>query len=788
MIKQIPQPPTKYWIGNVYELEPGNLLKSFERLKSLYGDIFRLTIFDKNLIVISSHELVNFVCDESKFDKIVTLVIEELRNVAHDGLFTAHTNETNWKLAHKILIPAFGPQAIRGMFPAMMDICSQLILRWERFAGEEIDVCDNFTRLTLDTIALCSFNYRFNNFYKDTMHRFVEAMVNTLIESGKRFQRFSIQNALMIRTARRYYADAAYVYHLCDEIIKERREHPIDVNDLLNRMIHGKDPETGYLLSDENIRYQIITFLVAGHETTSGLLSFTMYYLLKNPHALQKAREEADQYNEITVDKLSKLKYIDAVLKETLRLQPTAPFFTVQTKKPFGNGQRACIGRPFAWQESLLTIALILKHFHIEFVDPSYDLRFKQTLTIKPEDLKIRVRPRQRMEILLNPNIKRTEKSEEKNVHEINKENLQSMLILYGSNSGSCQSFAETLASEVLLYGYNATVATLDSSIGHLPSDRPIIIITASYEGKPCENAKQFVAYLETKPKLEINYAVFGAGHHDWVDTYQKIPTYIDEMFGQAGGKRIIERGAGDAAGDLFGSFESWKENLLQVLRKDTDGKNMTNDEKLSIEIVNVTRNLGQIRDFGTVLQNKILVEASEIGPMKRHIEIKLPKGQTYRSGDYLAVLPTNPIETVFRVLKQFQLNTNSQIKIASSTHTFFPTNSPMSAFDILSGYVELNQPISKRQIETLTTLCKDKNEQVNLTNLAGDAYEKEILDKRISILDILEMYRSCELIFSQYLRMLPSLHIRQYSISSSPLWNSEIVTLTYDVHCSPSL
>ncbi|CAF4788543.1 unnamed protein product, partial [Rotaria magnacalcarata] len=43
--------------------------------------------------------------------------------------------------------------------------------------------------------------------------------------------------------------------------------------------------------------------------------------------------------------------------------------------KPFGNGQRACIGRSFAWQESLLTIALILKHFHIEFVDPSYDLR-----------------------------------------------------------------------------------------------------------------------------------------------------------------------------------------------------------------------------------------------------------------------------------------------------------------------------------------------------------------------------------------------------------------------------
>ena len=91
-------------------------------------------------------------------------------------------------------------------------------------------------------------------------------------------------------------------------------------------MINGKDQETGYQLSDENIRYQMVTFLIAGHETTSGLLSFTLYYLLKNLHeTLQKAQAEVDQYSEITVDILTKLKYIDAVLKETLRLQPTAP-------------------------------------------------------------------------------------------------------------------------------------------------------------------------------------------------------------------------------------------------------------------------------------------------------------------------------------------------------------------------------------------------------------------------------------------------------------------------------
>ncbi|UJR17947.1 hypothetical protein I4U23_004846 [Adineta vaga] len=844
MSKSIPQPKKTFLIGNLREIDPDHTFDSFERLQKLYGDIYRLTIFDENFVIVSSQEIVNVLCDETKFDKTIDPITQELRAAGGDGLVTASTSEPNWKLAHKILMPAFGPQAIRDMFPAMMDICSQLILRWERFAGEEIDVCDNLTRLTLDTIALCSFNYRFNSFYQKSMHRFVDAMVNVLIESNKRTQRLPIQNSLMMKTKRRYHNDIACLHQLCDEIVQERREHPNDVNDLLNRMINGKDPDTGYQLSNENIRYQMVTFLVAGHETTSGLLSFTLYYLLKNPHVLQKAQAEVDSYNEITVDTLSKLKYIDAILKETLRLQPTIPAISLQSKvgdiilpgnyeiqqddvifilfsqlhrdpkiwnqpdeflpermlnggfeklppnswKPFGNGQRACIGRPFAWQESLLALALILKHFNMEFVDPSYDLRIKEILTIKPDGFKIRVRSRQQVGFALNTNIKKSEKIPEKTDKQTNKEHLRPMCILFGSNSGSCQSFADTLASEAPLYGYNATVATLDSAVGCLPTDKPVIIITASYEGKPCENAKQFVAYLETKPELPIHYAVFGAGHRDWVDTYHKIPTYIDQMIANMGGTRIIERGAGDAAGDFFGAFESWKENLFRTLRKDTGNTDVVSDEKLSIEIVNTKRNLGQSTDFGIVLKNEILVEANELGPMKRHLEIQLPKEQTYRTGDYLAVLPTNPIEIVSRILKRFNLSSDTHVKIISSTDTFFPTNYPISTFDILSGYVELAQPISKKQIEILSALCQNEKEQISMRNLAGESYEKDILDKRISTFDILELYPSCELSFPRYLRMLPALRIRQYSISSSPLWNSGVVTLTIDVINSPSL
>ena len=845
MTKTIPQPVESFLIGNLKEVDSDHFSESLQRLQKLYGSIYRITIFQRSLIVISNQQLVNFVCDQSKFDKKVSGPLVEIRAIAGDGLFTAHTQEPNWKLAHQILMPAFGPQAIRDMFPSMIDIASQLILRWQRFQGEIIDACDSFTRLTLDTIALCSFNYRFNSFYEKQMHHFVDAMVDVLLESGRRARRLTLQNALMMATTRKYNQNIQFIHDLCDEIVKERRQNPNDVNDLLNRMIHGKDPETGYQLSDENIRYQMVTFLIAGHETTSGLLSFATYFLLKNPQTLQKAQAEVDQFDEITIETLSQLKYIDAILKETLRLQPTAPLFSLQPKedriilpgdyqitkddtilvylpglhrdptvwdrpeqflpermlnggfeklpsnawKPFGNGQRACIGRPFAWQESLLALALVLKHFNIEFVDPSYDLRIKQTLTIKPEGLKIRVRSRQPVGLSFNTtkSVKSTDKPTTLNAETT--KTIQPLSIFYGSNSGSCESFARNIATEAPLIGYNATVATLDSAVGLIPTDQPVIIITASYEGQPCDNAKQFVAYLQTKPTLKnVNYAVFGAGHHDWVNTYQKIPKFIDETIGECGGHRIIERGEADAAGDFFGSFDSWKEKLFRVLRKETNGQNVTSEEKLTIEIVQSTRNLGQINQVGIVQRNEILVNASSLGPEKRHLEIKLPEGQTYRTGDYLAVLPTNPIEVVTRVLKHFKLTTDTHIKIVSTTETFLPTNHPVSAFDVLSGYVELTQPITKKQLETVANLCEDENEQKKLLNLVGDVYEQEILDKRISLLDILELNPSCQLTFAQYLRMLPSLRIRQYSISSSPLWNTDVVTLTIDVLNSPAL
>ena len=212
--------------------------------------------------------------------------MKNIRDFAGDGLFTAKTDEPNWPKAHRLLMPAFGPIGIRGMFDQMLDIADQMLVRWERFGPNTvIEVTDDMTRLTLDTIALCAFDYRFNSFYQQEMHPFVGAMVDALSETGARERRLDIANKLMLRKKRAYEDDLKLMREVADGLIAERKRDPEGAKkkDLLGLMLQGRDPVTGEGLSDENIRYQLVTFLIAGHETTSGLLSFATYFLLQEP-------------------------------------------------------------------------------------------------------------------------------------------------------------------------------------------------------------------------------------------------------------------------------------------------------------------------------------------------------------------------------------------------------------------------------------------------------------------------------------------------------------------------
>lgn len=286
----IPQPPTYGPLGNMPLIDPDQPSLTLGTLAEKYGPIFRFTAPGFSTIVLSGPDLVAEACDVNRFDKYVFSELQNVRAFGGDGLFTSWTHEPNWRKAHNILLPTFGKQAMKGYHPMMIDVAEQLILKWKRLNPQDsIDVADDMTRLTLDTIGLCGFDYRFNSFYREEHAPFVKSMVRALDEAMHRSSRMKIQNMLMFRTKKQFESDIETMFTLVDQIIAERKaSSQAGKTDLLARMLEGRDPESGERLDNENIRHQIITFLIAGHETTSGLLSFTLYLLLKNPEVLKK--------------------------------------------------------------------------------------------------------------------------------------------------------------------------------------------------------------------------------------------------------------------------------------------------------------------------------------------------------------------------------------------------------------------------------------------------------------------------------------------------------------------
>jgi cytochrome P450/NADPH-cytochrome P450 reductase len=132
------------------------------------------------------------------------------------------------------------------MFGEMHDIASQLVMKWARHGpNHTIQVVDDFTRLTLDTIALCTMDYRFNSYYYQSMHPFVDAMADFLKVSGDRARRDAVTQMFYRAETQKYWDDIELLRKTSFDVIKTRRENPTEKKDLLNGMLNGVDPKTG---------------------------------------------------------------------------------------------------------------------------------------------------------------------------------------------------------------------------------------------------------------------------------------------------------------------------------------------------------------------------------------------------------------------------------------------------------------------------------------------------------------------------------------------------------------
>ncbi|MEU4157071.1 cytochrome P450 [Actinoplanes sp. NPDC026670] len=857
MSAAIPTPRGLPIVGNGLQVPVEGTHRFFADLAAQHPDgIYRLNLAGRHVVFIHDPDLVAEVCDESRFYKPIDPPLAHVRDFAGDGLFTAREEEEVWGQAHRILLPAFSQRSMKAYFPQMLEIATNLTGAWS--GRTEVDVADDMTRLALDTITLAGFGQQFRSFEQAELHPFLQAMGNALTEAMNRTRQLPMVTGLKKRADAAYKSDIAVMQDTVDEVIRARRASGEKSNDLLGLMIEASDPLTGARLSDENIRNQVLTFLIAGHETTSGTLSFALHHLMRNPHVLAQAYAEVDRIlpgdTVPTYELIMKLDVIPRILDETLRLHspitaiglasrqattlggryeiPAHQKIAVILKplhthpsawsdpetfdidrwlpeakaqhhphayKPFGNGERACIGRQFALTEARLALAMLLQRFAI--ADPAgHQLQIKQTLTIKPDGFRLRVRPRLEHERLsFGEAVEETSETVEVQASGVR------LRVAYGSNLGTSEDLAQQLADRARRSGFDVTVQTLDELASGLPSDGLLAVVTSSYNGKAPDNAQAFDDLDIPAGTLgAVRFAVLGNGNTQWA-TYQAYPRRVFEKLAAAGAQPLVDRGETDAAGDFDGMAQSWLNGLWSALAAEF-GADSQGDSgpRYSVEVLGED----QIRPAVVSAQaHPVLVMSVEelVGdpaglwdfsreaprPGVKAITVQLPEGVTYTAGDHLAVFAKNDPELVDWALHTLRVSRDLVIRLgqAGERPTGLPIGVPVTAGLLLTDFVELQEPATRGQIAVLAehTECPWTTRQLTAWTTSADLYADEILAKRVSVLSLLERFPAVELPFAVFLELVGTIKPRFYSISSSPTVDPSLVTITVGLVDGPS-
>ncbi len=861
-LEAIPRPPGWPLVGNLLQIPKSSMAQHFLKVSRDFDEgIFEINFAGVAIPFAYSADLVAEFSDETRFRKVIRPPLSLLRDIVGDGLFTAKSDEAQWGKAHRILMPAFSQRAMKGYFDAMLEVAQQLCTSWEGQPGQDILVADDMTRLTLDTISLAGFGYRFNSFQSRELHPFLGSMVRVLAVNMARLTELPMLGRWRGKS-RHYRADMAAMNALVDDVIHQRRERPTDGKDLLNLMLMAEDPETGESLDDLNIRHQVLTFLVAGHETTSGLLTFALYFLLRNPHTLAQAYAEVDQVLPgDTVPEyrhLARLGVIERILKETLRLWPTAPAFMVapyedtviggkylirrnqgvsihlpalhrdprvwdnpdvfdidrflpenEAKihphgyKPFGNGQRACIGRQFALTEAKLALALILQRFALS--DPhDYRLDIKETLTLKPDHFHIRVRRRHDRDRLVTAAPADAAAVQVTSDHMGVSGQGEPFTVAWGSALGTAREIAEELATRATDLGFDARSLPLDELAGNLPEKGVLVVVTATYNGYAPDSAKAFEALLDRDglvgvERPDVRFAVLGCGNTQWVD-YQAFPRRVDEALATTGATRLLDRGAADANADFDGAVEAWLGDFWQTL-----GEVRGEDTHVALPLTLVDSRTAratvlpdQARPL-TVIHNRELVTdtaglpdftGSQPRSSTRDILLALPEAMSYRTGDHLAVYPTNSDALVQRVCKRLDLEPTDLLRTGTDRcPPHLPAGATLSIGQLLAQFLELQEPAVRRDLRVLAVHSPCPHTRQTLQQLAedNDSYHREVQEKRLSVIDLLEQYPAIELPLEVFSALCPPLRPRFYSISSSALAHPDQVRLTMGTVQAPA-
>ncbi len=351
-------------------------------------------------------------------------------------------------------------------------------------------------------------------------------------------------------------------------------------------------------------------------------------------------------------------------------------------------------------------MALTLQRFDISLADRDYKLVVSETLTLKPANLHIHARRRDgatapprstAQDALTRPLTVPTEPSSGDN---------GPLLVLYGSNTGTSEAFAQRIGADAAAQGNAVTVAPLERLRLRTARGVPLIVATASYEGRPpdkCDALRHMgrgparpCAGRTTLRGVRVRQSAMG-------------PHLAGEPQARRGRTGQVRRASLPFARRRrcrrrpvrrFRELVCWSLAVASRHRRTQTG--CPGAARIDVEVRRGTRErvlkLDEMQRGTRPPQSRAGRHAPPRARSKRHIEIALPNGMTYRAGDYLAVLPSNPPETVRRALARFGLEPDTEVIVhgAPGVPSALPVDRPVMAEMLFGDYLELQQPATR--------------------------------------------------------------------------------------------
>jgi cytochrome P450 len=433
-------------------LKPASFLETIRASKGNPFEIMPLAAFEQPVYLATSP--LGKVLIVNDLDSVRRILLDNVANYPKhalgDEFFSAMFGEgllsapnLKWRTHRKVMAPSFGTRSVESYAPAMVETTLAFAQQWDALPeAAEMDIAEEMKALTLKIICRTMFS-------SDAEE--LAACSRGALDFAQASMEFGLLDVLPLigpwRIKRKQEAIRAHfqgmdkaIYRLISEREKSGSEAP---KDLLTRLVAAKDPDDGAGLNATEVRDEVITIFMAGHETTAVTMTWVWYLLSQHPAEEAKLHEELDRVlggRSPTVEDLPQLPYTRMVIEEAMRVYPPAPGITIREAKeadeicgfkvepglqimiapwilhrhrslwvdperfdpsrfskesnekrprfaylPFGGGPRVCIGATLAMTEATLILAVLAQRFHLRLKE-GQDIQLQTRITLRPKN------------------------------------------------------------------------------------------------------------------------------------------------------------------------------------------------------------------------------------------------------------------------------------------------------------------------------------------------------------------------------------------------------------------